>query len=169
MNWLSKLFAPPDKRRARRHKSPPVLAFYWDGELPTPHAVPDISRTGMFLKTDDRWTSRSMLRVTLQMQSDDPEKSAELVTVQCQVVRTGEDGVGLEMILAENSKPTSSSGVGSLTTRKQFRKFLDQLISQTNEKPSNEPGHILFSQAEQSRATTTSDHQHTEQDHPENT
>jgi hypothetical protein len=148
--------------------SPPLLAFYWDGELPRPHAVPDISRTGMFLKTEDRWTSNSMLRVTLQMQTEDPEKPGETITVQCQVVRTGEDGVGMNIVLVEDGKSHPSPTVGSLATRKQLKKFIEHLTSRVNQSPVPESGRLLFSQAEQSTAADGPDHQATSQDPPEN-
>ncbi len=126
MNWLSKLFSPGERRRASRQSSPPLLAFYWNGELPEPHAVPDISRTGMFVKTNDRWSESSMLRVTLQVQSEDPEKDGENITVQCKVVRTEEEGVGMALILAEDRK-SNHAAAGSMATRKQLKTFLDHL------------------------------------------
>jgi len=135
MSWLSKLFTPSERRRSRRRPSPPVLAFYWDGEVPQPHAVPDISDSGLFLKTEDRWTASSLLRVTLQAHSEDPQNPGEAITVQCRVVRTGDDGAGMAIMLAEDKKSDSEQAVGSLATRRQFRTFLEHITKRSADKP----------------------------------
>ena len=155
MNWLSKLFGISERRRARRQSSPPLLAFYWNGELPEPHAVPDISRTGMFVKTNDRWSESSMLRVTLQMQSEDPEKSGETITVQCKVVRTEEDGVGMALMLAEDGKSKDAAVAGSMATRKQLKTFLEHLSSAAEELPLSQPPHLPFPEPAQTTEEPT--------------
>lgn len=126
MNWLSKLFSR-DQRRSRRLPSPPILAFYWDGGVSHPHVVPDISHTGIFLRTADRWFPRTMVRVTLQRKTDNPQQSEETITVQCRVVRSAEDGVGMAIMLAEEDKTEYPASLGSLASRKQLNKFLEQV------------------------------------------
>lgn len=129
MNWLARLFSARERRRSKRHFSPPLMAFYWDGGIPVPHNVPDISKTGLFVKTADRWFPRTLLRVTLQKQSTDPERSDETITVQCRVVRTGEDGVGMAFMLAEDARDELGASVGALATRKELNQFFEHLVS----------------------------------------
>jgi len=127
VKWLAKLFAARDRRRAARHFSPPLMAFYWDGGIPIPHIVTDISRTGLFLRTADRWHPRTLLRVTLQKKSKDPIQPDETITVQCRVVRTGEEGVGMAFMLAEGYSADAAANVGMLASRKHLSHFLNQL------------------------------------------
>jgi hypothetical protein len=168
MSWLSKLFAPPDRRKASRHPSPPLLAFYWDGESPKPHAVPDISRNGIFVKTEDRWTASSILRVTLQTQSEDPQKSGETITVQCRVVRAEEDGVGMAILLAEENRSGSPAALGSPATRRQFKKFIEHLAAEMTEKPLPDPPHLPFPEPVQMTAPASYGDQAAEQDPKDN-
>lgn len=139
MNWLSKLFADPDKRRARRHSSLPVIAIYWDGGLYTPHTVPDISQNGFFVHTEDRWSPRTLIRVTLRKESEDSEKSAESIMLQCRVARIEENGVGLAIMLAEEDKSAFPALLGSMATRGQLNKFLERLHVEATETLIPEP------------------------------
>lgn len=132
MKWLSKIFSARDRRRAARHAAPPLMAFYWDGGIPIPHAVPDISRTGLFVRTADRWHPRTLLRVTLQKKSTDPLQSDETITLQCRVVRTGEEGVGLAFMVAEGFNGDGQQAVGRLATRKELNRFFKSLAADSN-------------------------------------
>lgn len=127
MKWLSRIFNLRDRRRDTRTLSPPLMAFYWDGGIPVPHAVPDISRTGLFLKTPDRWHPRTLLRVTLQRMTQDPLEAEETITVQCRVVRTGHEGVGMAFMLADGYRDGSPTNVGRLASRKDLHRFFERL------------------------------------------
>ncbi|MGC8549074.1 MAG: PilZ domain-containing protein [Acidobacteriaceae bacterium] len=152
---MSKLFGTSERRRARRQISPPLLAFYWNGGLPEPHVVPDISRTGMFVKTNDRWSESSLLRVTLQMQSEDPQKSGETITVQCKVVRAEEDGVGMALMLAEDKKSKEEAAAGSMATRKQLKTFLEHLSAAAEELPQSQTPDLPFLEPAQTKEEPT--------------
>ena len=132
VKWLAKIFAARDRRRSTRRLSPPLMAFYWDGGIPIPHIVTDISRTGLFLRTADRWHPRTLLRVTLQRKSRDPIQPDQTITVQCRVVRTGEEGVGMAFMLAEGYSAGGAAGVGMLASRKDLSYFLNQLAEDFN-------------------------------------
>ncbi len=132
MKWLSRIFNLRDRRRDTRTLSPPLMAFYWDGGIPVPHAVPDISRTGLFLKTPDRWHPRTLLRVTLQRRTQDPLEPEETITVQCRVVRTSHDGVGMAFMLAEGYRDGGPSRVGRLASRKDLHRFFEKLALDFN-------------------------------------
>lgn len=132
MKWLARVFAARDRRRAARHAYPAVMAFYWDGGIPIPHAVPDISRTGLFLRTADRWHPRTLLRVTLQKRNLDPIMPDQTITIQCRVVRTGDDGVGMAFMLAEGFAGEGMADVGRLASRRDLNRFFDELVSDLN-------------------------------------
>jgi hypothetical protein len=129
MKWLSRIFNLRDRRRDARKLSPPLMAFYWDGGIPVPHSVPDISRTGLFLKTPDRWHPRTLLRVTLQRRAQDPLEPEETITVQCRVVRAGHEGVGMAFMLADGYRSDSEISVGRLASRKDLHRFFERLAS----------------------------------------
>lgn len=129
MKWLSRIFNLRDRRRDARKLAPPLIAFYWDGGIPIPHAVPDISRTGLFLKTPDRWHPRTLLRVTLQRSTQDPMEPEETITLQCRVVRTGEEGVGMAFMLAEGHRDGANGSSGRLASRKDLNHFFRRLTS----------------------------------------
>lgn len=148
MKWLSRLFSSRERRRSERHASLPLMAFYWDGGIPVPHAVPDISRSGLFVKTADRWFPRTLLRVTLQKQSADPEHTDETITVQCRVVRTGEDGVGMAFMLAEDMREDQPSDVGTLATRRDLNQFFEHLVSDVNGASTFEHPYLPFPEME---------------------
>jgi hypothetical protein len=135
MKWLSRIFNLRDRRRATRKFSPSLMAFYWDGGIPVPHSVPDISRTGLFLKTPDRWHPRTLLRVTLQRRTQDPLEPEEAITVQCRVVRTGSEGVGMAFMLAEGHRDGTPGGVGRLASRKELHRFFERLSSELHDDP----------------------------------
>ncbi len=70
-SWLKNLFSSSsDRRNATRHLSPQLIAFYWNGGAPVAHAFRDISRTGLFLLTDDNWYPGTIVRLTLQSAED---------------------------------------------------------------------------------------------------
>lgn len=142
VKWLTSIFAARDRRRAARHSSLPLMAFYWDGGIPVPHPVPDISRTGLFIKTADRWHPRTLLRVTLQKKGRDAAQPEQTITLQCRVVRADADGVGMAYMLAERAEIEGMLDVGRLASRKELNKFFDQLLSEFNDAP--EPDHPLL-------------------------
>lgn len=164
MSWLSKLFAARDRRRAQRHLSPPIMAFYWDGGVSSPHEVPDISNTGIYVKTEDRWTPSTLLRVTLQRTSEETQESEETLMVQCRVVRTGTDGVGMAIMLAEEDQSDFPAALETMATRRQLTKFLERLLAEATGNPIPEAPYLPFPEAEQAPGPANSSNQTVEQD-----
>lgn len=87
-----------ERRRAERHILPGLVAYYWEGGPPRPHPIREISLTGMYLLTEERWYLGTVLMMRLQ-QADiaeiDPDHS---ITVHARAVRHGSDGVGMEFL-----------------------------------------------------------------------
>jgi len=124
-NWFRRL---SDHRKAQRLKSPLLVAYYWNGAAPTSHEVQNISSTGFYLLTEERWHLGTIITMTLQRTSSAPIKSGEEnhISVRSKVIRAGEDGVGFTFIPQEpeidglNSRPAG---------KKAINRFLDQLKS----------------------------------------
>jgi hypothetical protein len=124
-SWLKRL-SSSEHRKAQRMKSPLLVAYYWDGSAPMSHEIQNISSTGFYLVTKERWLPGTMVTMTLQrtdMALGHPGTEAH-IAVLSKVVRLDEDGVGFAFIPLEPQQ-------GSLNSRpvgkKALIRFLDQL------------------------------------------
>lgn len=124
-NWLERFLAPEqpkepsDSRRAPRKRVRGVFAFYWTGATPVPHAIRDISASGLYLVTEERWYPETMVRLTLT-KTDDRGIERSL-SVQARVVRWGNDGVGLQFV-------TGGGSNGAVEAEGANREQLDEFL-----------------------------------------
>jgi hypothetical protein len=118
-SWLERFWSP-DPRRAPRDASPRLAAYYWTGSAPEAHSIRDISSTGLYVVTEERWYPGTLVLMTLQRTDDGDELTERSVAVLSRAVRWGEDGVGLQFILPKSSDPRRTDGVD----RKTLEKFL---------------------------------------------
>ena len=95
-----------DRRRAYRRYVPGMVAHYYTGGAPTPHDVADISMTGFYLLTEDRWMPETMIKMTLQKPCAKGERK-QSITVLSKIVRRGSDGVAAEFVMPEGLDPQS--------------------------------------------------------------
>lgn len=93
-NWLSS-----DRRRAPRQPLPGLVAYYWTGSAPRAYQIADISTTGFYLLTEERWYPGTMVLMTLQRTDSDGHNLEDSIAVQSLVVRWGSDGLGLAFVL----------------------------------------------------------------------
>ncbi|MDE3186495.1 MAG: hypothetical protein KGM96_03090 [Acidobacteriota bacterium] len=91
----------PDQRRGQRLSFPNMVAFCWTGGLPKPFKVGNISVSGFYLITDDRWSPGTILKMTLQSANATGENPRDAITVHAKVVRLGPDGEGFEFVLTK--------------------------------------------------------------------
>jgi hypothetical protein len=92
---------PLDRRRADRQTLPGLIAYYFTGGPPEPQKIANISVTGFYLHTDERWMPGTIVRMTLQRVGAKGDDPADTLTVNSRIVRWGEDGEGFEFILAD--------------------------------------------------------------------
>ena len=88
-----------EERRAVRLPSPGLVAYFFTGGAPRPHPIKDISVTGFYMCTNERWLPGTIVRVTLQMVDARPDGGRDSITVHSRVVRWGPDGGGFEFVL----------------------------------------------------------------------
>lgn len=103
-SWLQKLLKPEpaDNRRTGRQALPGLYAYFFTGGAPVAHGVRDISLTGMYVFTSERWYPGTMVRMTI---SDCADRSVEhSITLNTTVIRSGDDGVGLRFVLEKGNK-----------------------------------------------------------------
>lgn len=97
-NWLEKLLVTPDSDRAERRLVHQFAAYRWNGSALTHGMVRDISASGLYLVTNERWQPGSIIALTLQREGPLDPDPARRVTTQAKVVRCGPDGVGLSFL-----------------------------------------------------------------------
>jgi hypothetical protein len=102
-SWFEKAFPQQtaQQSRAERRPVPGLEAIHWTGSSPGLDIVRNISSTGMYLVTRERWPQGEVNPVRLvypDLTYDSPDRQ---VTLQTKAVRWGEDGMGLTFILPE--------------------------------------------------------------------
>lgn len=122
--WFKKI-SSAEQRKAQRMKAPLLVAYYWDGGAPIAHQVQDISSTGFYLLTTERWLLGTM--VTMMLQRTDVTNGHSGVEphipVLSKVVRLDKDGVGFTFIPLDerkeslNSRPVGKRALGEFLER----------------------------------------------------
>lgn len=129
MKSLKQLFEQmfsKERRRAERQSSPQLAAHYWNGASPSEHRVRDISSTGLFLLTEERWYPGTLLVMTLQKRDKAEGSSERSIAVQSKAVRWGSDGVGMEFVVMDSRDPRRGQSVLSEgADRKTLERFLE--------------------------------------------
>lgn len=125
--WLDRWWSP-DPRKAPREPAPGLAAYYWNGSAPEPHGIRDISSTGLYVVTEERWYPGTLVLMILQRTDKGEEVAERSIAVLSRAVRWGQDGVGLQFVLAdEKSGKQASSATALGADRKEFERFLQQL------------------------------------------
>jgi len=100
LRFLRWLFPEVNQRRAKRYATANLVAYYWTGGAPFSFQVGDISATGVFLLTKERWAPGTLIQMTLQPQSGKVSNDNS-ICVLSEVVRWGENGSGFNFILTD--------------------------------------------------------------------
>jgi uncharacterized membrane protein (UPF0127 family) len=126
-NWLERWWSP-DPRKAPREPAPGLAAYYWNGASPEAHGIQDISSSGLYVVTEERWYPGTLVLMTLQRTGCGEEAEERSIAVQSRAVRWGNDGVGLQFVLPDTQ--ALRRGHDPLTDgadRKALDRFLRQL------------------------------------------
>ena len=102
-SWFEKTFPQEQtiQARAERREVPGLEAIHWTGSSPGLDIVKNISSSGMYLVTRERWREGEINPIRLvypELTDDSPEHQ---VTIETRTERWGEDGMGLSFILPE--------------------------------------------------------------------
>lgn len=112
-------------------ESPMLVAFYWDGSIPTGHEVRNISSTGFYVVTNGRWLPGTVITMTLQ-RTDIPNATSipeGYICVLSKVIRLDKDGVGLVFLPVAENHGAIGRTRGAIS-RKAICKFLEHLKSE---------------------------------------
>jgi len=121
-SWLERWWSP-DPRKAPREHAPGLAAYYWTGGPPEAHPIRDISATGLYVVTEERWYPGTLVLMTLQNTGFGEEVAERTICVHSRAVRWGKDGVGLQFVLTRDSDDSSMAAAD----RKALDRFLNRL------------------------------------------
>jgi hypothetical protein len=103
MTFLRQVFEKlaPAMKRAERRPATGFIAHYGIGAAARHDDVQNISSTGLYLLTKERWLPGTVISLTLQMTGSTEQSSELRIMLLAKVVRWGEDGVGLSFVLPD--------------------------------------------------------------------
>lgn len=127
-SWLDRWWSP-DPRKAPREQASGLAAYYWSGATPEPHDVKDISSTGLYLVTEERWYPGTLILMTLTRTDCGEECAERSIAVHSRAVRWGNDGVGLQFVLAQHQDKSRGRNVPIVDglDKREIDRFLRQL------------------------------------------
>jgi hypothetical protein len=128
LNWINNI-VNPDARTGKRKVLSGVIAHYWDGGTPQARNVLNISLSGLYLLTEERWYADTVLKLMLQFSPESgagrSQPGAVALCVLARVVRLGSDGIALAFLFNEmNKDPRSKMYPECATDRQAMREFL---------------------------------------------
>ena len=100
-DWFLKAFPDEQKKRAERRSVPGLQALHAATGMapPVQDNIKDISSSGMYLLTKERWPRGELNPIKLTCGNLANTAPDQQVLVQTRTVRWGEDGVGLSFVL----------------------------------------------------------------------
>lgn len=101
VRWFKRALVDSERRKSIRRIVHGLHAHYWGGGAPTAHEIRDVSETGLYVVTEERWYLGTVVSMTLQIANrpeTDPDRS---ISTRAKVVRTGSDGVAFAFATPE--------------------------------------------------------------------
>lgn len=98
-----------ETRRAPRSTDPDVVVYYWDGSAPEGRYIRDVSPSGAYIYTPERWYLGTIVRFILQgypgaVRPDGTSSPAASISIPARVVRHGTDGVAVEFAFRDQQE-----------------------------------------------------------------
>jgi hypothetical protein len=120
-SWLQRWLSPEpeDPRKATREALPGLAAYFFTGGTPKPHAILNISSTGLYVLTEERWYPGTIIQMTLKKASNEGTRIESSISLLAKANRWGNDGVGLSFVV----RGPQTEGV----EREVLDQFLDQI------------------------------------------
>lgn len=94
-SWITRWLLRMTSSAAERYPVSGLVAFYWAGGSPRSCTVGNISSSGIYVITEERWRPGCVIPMTLQRVSAAGETPEDWIAVIAKVVRVGPDGRGL--------------------------------------------------------------------------
>lgn len=143
------LFPSPaaDRRKAPRTLTDHLVASFWTGGAPTVSPVRDVSYSGLYVETAERWYPGTVIRMTLTITKAVEEAFEASICVCAEAIRWGNDGVGLRFAV-DNRRREGQGQYQPLegADRRQLDQFLHTLLRNNQQAGSTlspcEPAHV---------------------------
>jgi hypothetical protein len=103
-SWIRRL-GHPEKPRAERRTPLGLTAWQTNSPASKPSTVKNISSTGLYLLTKERWPVDDLIPLTIELEILPENRAEDRIPVQAQVVRHDEDGIGLSFVLPAGLDP----------------------------------------------------------------
>ena len=129
-NWVMRLLKGEDRdpRSAPRESLPGLVAYFFTGGAPKPDAVRDMSMTGLYLVTRERWYMGTVVQMTLTNRNR--SIIGPSMSLYAQAVRSESDGVGFRFVLEEDrhrhDRVIEPYGPTNGINRMQVGRFMEQ-------------------------------------------
>jgi hypothetical protein len=125
-SWFERWWSP-DPRKAPRVKEPGLAAYYWNGAAPVAHGVRDISSSGLYVVTEERWYPGTLVLMTLQRTDHGEECGAiDCRAIAGRALGSGRRGVAVYSVRRKDMRSGKTS-ILDAATREEFDLFLAQL------------------------------------------
>jgi hypothetical protein len=100
VRFLRWVFPPAssDRRRDVRMPARGIVAYYWTGGAPQAYQLGNVSQSGLYMLTEERWIPGTRIMMTLQRANIGEAHSEDIHQVESQVVRWGVNGVGCAFV-----------------------------------------------------------------------
>jgi len=99
-SWIQNL-GHPEKPRAQRRIPSGFVARQTGNPASPPSIIKNISSSGLYLLTAERWPVDELIPLTIELQDLPESRADERVQMQVRVARHGEDGMGLAFLLPD--------------------------------------------------------------------
>jgi hypothetical protein len=132
-NWLLRWFSretPQDPRKVQRIALPGMIAYFWDGGAPRAHEIRNISDTGLYVVTNERWYPGTLVQMTLKKTGSNGAKVEATISLMARANRWGNDGVGLGFVVRDPRRPSPDDD--QAVERDQLDQFLARIKQEKN-------------------------------------
>jgi hypothetical protein len=101
-SFLNPNFSTAERRLSERRPVEQFAAYRWSGSELKQEAVRNISSTGLYIVTEERWQPGTMVFLTLQREGPLEMSPERRIDVHAKVTRCGDDGMGLAFVLQDD-------------------------------------------------------------------
>ena len=141
-SWLKRMFSraaePTEPRKASRAALPGLVAHFWTGGAPQPYDILNISSTGLYVRTEERWYPGTLIQMTLKKTGSPGAGADASISLLVKANRWGNDGVGLGFVVRDPRSPRGADGdqAGAID-----REILDRFLTKIGIGNGEQPPH----------------------------
>lgn len=128
--WLQRMFGPAEPaepRKNMRESVPGLTAYFFTGGTPVAHPIRDISTTGLFVVTEERWYPGTLVQMTLKKTEEGIPRTEYSIALMAKALRWGNDGVGVAFVLRDSHVSGYDALWAEGATREEMDRFLDRI------------------------------------------